>query len=324
MNIKISYSMMIATIFVFVSTGVAQEAKSFFSVQDILSGWQSNYGALKSMKVSYSEEVISAEPPMNDPNMVNRMVKWVYVEKTEEGRKFRAKSAVARVKPLTAEKSFDDINSVEEMTFDGMHQGRYSPAGKKGQIFAGSLLRNASTINRFKVYLLSNPYLENSGVESEESVFSHTIKEGLYDPNYTISVRPYLEEVAGQMCHVLVLEHIKKDKTKAKVAIIWVAHEKGMLPVKYQEFGTETRIAYEIAVEEVGFAETENGGLWYPKRAFNFWNIPETLGIIKQELNVLEFVPNIKTDANTFQITFPNGTQVTDTEVGINYTVGVK
>ena len=311
----------VAIIFVFVSTGTAQETKSFLSVQDIFSGWQKNYGEMKSMEVSYTEEVVSAEPPRRDPNIINRMIRWVYVESfIEEGRKYRGKSLTARVKPSTAEKSFNDINSVEEVTYDGIHQRRYSPAEKTGQIFAGQFLRNASTINRFRSYLVSNPHIENSGIEGEESVFSHRIKQGLTDPNYTISVRPGLEKVAGQMCHVMELKFIK---TNAIVAIIWVAHEKGMLLMRFQEFGSETRVAYEIAVEEIGFAGTENGGLWYPKKAYNFWNMPDTLGVIKQEFNVLKFVPNIKTDRNTFSLDFPNGTQVGDAELGTTYTVGV-
>ena len=301
---------------------VNTQAKSFLSVQDILSGWQSNYGALKSMKVSYSEEVISAEPPINDPNMVNRMVKWVYVEKTEEGKKFRAKSAVAQAKPLTVEKSLDDINSVEEMTFDGIHQRRYSSARKIGQIYAGPFLSNASTTNRLKNYMMLNRYNEQPGAENEEPVFSRIIKKGLSDPNLTLFIRPDLEQISGQSCHVI--ELFRKDTPKDKAAnIIWVAHEKGMLPMKFQEifFGA---ILHEITIEQIDFAKTENGGLWYPKKAYEFWNRPQSLGVTKQEFNVLEFVPDIKTDPNTFYLTFSNGTQVTDTEVGINYTVGVK
>ena len=317
-NTKRKCSLIAAAVFVLASTGAGQEAKSFLSVQDILSGWQNNYGELKSMKVSYSEEIVSAEPSQRDPNITNNLVKWTYLEKVEEGKKFRVKSSAARVKPSVSEQSFADINSIEEMTFDGIHQRRYFPAQKTGQIYAGLTYRDAGTDNRLKHYLLADPYTPL--VEGEDSVFSKTIKKGLTDPNLTISVRPVLEQISGQMCHVVKI--FRKDEITA-ADFIWVAHERGMLPMKFQESGLG-RIVHEITVEQVDFAKTENGGLWFPKKAFEVWNLPESLGVIKYELNVLEFVPNIKVNPNTFQLDFPNGTQVGDTELGLSYTVGVK
>jgi hypothetical protein len=324
MNRKIKYGLVLALTFVLVAVSTAQEVKSFLSVQDILAGWQKNYGSLKSMKVSYSEEIISAEPSQKDPNITNRLVKWTYVERTEEGKKFRAKSSVARVRPPVAKDSFADINSVEEVTFDGIHQNRYLPAQNTGQVFAGLTQKNVGTGNLLKKYLLSEPYLTSASVKvDEEPEFSKIISKALSDPNLTVSVRPVLEEIAGQMCHVLDIEFIKKDNTKGKMAVIWVAHEKGMLPMKIQEFGGGT-MSRERAVEQIDSVKTKDGVLWFPKKAYEVLNLPASLGVIKQEFNVLEFVPDIQVDPNTFQLNFPNGTQVADVELGLEYKVGVK
>lgn len=324
MNTKRYCGMIITMIFIFECPALGQEAKSFLSLQDILSTWQNNYGELKSMKVSYTEELISAEPPPNDPNATKRMAKWVYVERIEEGKKFRGKSSTSMVKPAKVEDSFSDINNVDEMTFDGIQQRRYFASQKAGQIFVNPMLQNAATVNRLKRYLMSEPYLEWTGSEireTKESIFSRSIKTALSDPNQIISVRPDLEEVAGQICHVV--ESYRKDTPKEKVAtIIWVAYEKGMLPIKYQRIGSEG-IVHEITVEQIDYAGTGNGGLWFPKKAYEMDKSP-SLGIIKTELNVLEFVPNIKVEPNTFKLDFPNGTQVYDSELGIGYTVGVK
>jgi hypothetical protein len=313
-NTKRKCSLIIATVFVLASTGAGQETKSFLSVQDILSGWQSNYGELKSMKVSYSEEIVSAEPSQRDPNITHRLAKWHYVERVEEGRKFRARTSIT-------EKGFADINSIEESSFDGVHQRVYRPGLKQGLILVKGDKKGIPS-NLLKSYLLLEPFSTSlPSKDNEEPEFSRMISNGLTDPNLTISVRPVLEQISGQMCHVL--EIVRKDKTEEKAAIIWVAHEKGMLPMKVQEFGGGT-MPRERTVEQVDFAKTENGGLWFPKKASQVLNLPQSLGIIKYEFNVLEFVPDIKTDPNTFQLDFPNGTQVGDTELGLNYTVGVK
>jgi len=70
----------VAVLLAFASVVAGQEAKSFLSVQEILSGWQNNYGSLKSMKVSYCQHVVSAEAPQKDPNITKQLVNWNYVE----------------------------------------------------------------------------------------------------------------------------------------------------------------------------------------------------------------------------------------------------
>jgi hypothetical protein len=318
MNTKTKCNLIILSLLAFAGAAAGELQKSFFSVQDILSGWQSNYGALKSMKVSYTQNIISDEPPQKGPYTTIRPVKWIFVQRTEDGVKFRSLYS-------SAEKGFDDINSVEEMTFDGIHQRSYSPARNSGQIYSGIFTRNVGTENRLKRFLLSEPEINSNGIESEDSRFCSIIKSGLSDSNLMTSVRPYLEEMAGQMCHVVDIEFLKKDKTWGKGTTIWVAHEKGMLPMKIQEFNSDTdAIARERTIEQIDFAKTPNGGLWYPKKAYELMNLPQSIGVIKIELTVTEFVPNIKTDPNVFQLDFPNGTQVSDAEMGISYTVGVK
>ncbi len=41
------------------------------------------------------------------------------------------------------------------------------------------------------------------------------------------------------------------------------------------------------------------------------------------ELTTHEFIPNPKTDKNTFKVIFPNGTQITDTILDLEYVIGV-
>ncbi len=317
MNTKRKCSLIAAAAFTLATSGAGQTAKSFLSVQDILSEWQSNYGSLKSMKVSYCEKVVSAEPSPADPNFVRTSLMWNYLEKIEQEGRFRSRYS-------TAEEGFAKSDGIREMVFDGAYQKIYIPAEKEGRIYAGLSNRNIGTGNVLKRYLLSEPYIERPFVESEESIFSKAVKRGLTDPNFTIYVRPTLEEVAGEMCHVLELDFIRSDKEKCKTEIIWVAHEKGMFPLRHQQFDPKGAITHEMTVEQTDFAETKEGGLWFPKKASRTINLPEYFGVVKYEFNVFEFVPGIEVDPNTFQLDFPNGTRVFDAELGLNYIVGVK
>ena len=312
MNTKRKCSLIVAAAFAFATTGAGQPPKSFLSVQDILSGWQSNYGALKSMKVSYFEKIVSATPSPADPNIVRTFLKWNYRVEVEQGSKFRMRYSAV-------EEGFANIKGVGETSFDGIHQRLYYPAEKEASIYAGVAKKHTNLLKR---YLLSEPYIERPGVESKDSVFSKAVSRGLTDPNLTISVRPALEEISGQMCHVL--EIVKKGEKQNKMDIIWVAHEKGMLPIKRQQFNSKGAITLEMEVEQIAFAEAKDDGLWYPKKAFRVINLPEYIGVVKYEFEVFNFVPNIEVDPNTFQLDFPNGTHVFDTELAVDYIVGVE
>jgi hypothetical protein len=319
MNTKLKYNLIVLSFLTFGGIAAGEMSKSFLSVQDILSGWKNNYGELKSMKVSWSKNLISIEPPQRDPNYHKNMPKHSCIEITEEDGKFRSRSSIS-------ENCFNDINSIEETSFDGIHQKIYSSARKKGNIYAGLVISNPGSVNLLNRFFLLDPEIDYAGrIINTEPEFSRTIKEALSDPNLVVSVRPYLEEMAGQICHVIDIDFIKKDKTKEKGKVIWMAHEKGMLPVKIQQFNSYTNKMFrERAIEQIDFAKTENGGLWYPRKAYELMNLPNTMGALKVELNVTEFVPNIKVDPNVFTLDFPNGTQVSDAEMGISYTVGVK
>jgi hypothetical protein len=126
-------------------------------------------------------------------------------------------------------------------------------------------------------------------------------------------VLPELETVAGKLCHVI--EVINNNGITANK--IWVAHECGMLPLKYER-NINGRING-IEVEQVA----ESNGIWYPIKAYRVQDV-ERLGYIKYELKVHSFMPKVKTDDNTFRFNFPNGTRVHDQVLGTDYVAGVK
>jgi hypothetical protein len=104
--------------------------------------------------------------------------------------------------------------------------------------------------------------------------------------------------------------------------IICLAHEKGMLPIKYQLY-MNGALYEEYNIEEIASTETEHGVFWYPKQAHRFL-CDEHVGTINQKLTVDYFYPNIAVKNSDFTFDFLKGTHVVDDIHRITYTVGVE
>lgn len=304
----------LALLVTFALPATGQQPKAFLSPQKILERWQASYGKLASMRVSYCERIIRAVPPASDPNIIRTLVQWHHEEFTEDSGRFRVRNS-------TAEDGFSNLDSVVETSFDGIHQRVYLPGQKQGRIYAGV---EKTVINHLKRYLLLDPRRTCSSPVDQTPTFSKIVSQGISEPNFAISVRPTLEGVSGQMCHVIEQVWNNKGTDSSVVAIVWVAHEKGMIPMKFQEFDGNGAITHEITVEQIAFAGTGDTGLWYPKKASLTINLPAYLGVIKYQFDVFSFVPNIQPPLDTFQLAFPPGTHVLDRELGLQYVVGVE
>ncbi|MGD2094541.1 MAG: hypothetical protein PVH77_05995 [Phycisphaerales bacterium] len=292
-------------------TNKPEPTEAFLDVATMLKIWEDNYAHFNSMQVSYTERVLEAVPAAADPNIYDNLVKVTHVERIEQGSRFH-------VRYSTAEDGFAQPYTTIEGAFDGEITREYFASQKSGMIIRGMIGRNTEMMNILKIYMLlykrrlqkENPsgpfkiyWIENPNSQAELSrILSSKILVS------TVSVLPKLESIAGQLCHVLEITHI--DNTIYK---IWLAHEKGMLPLKYQRYGEHKDFKFEskIEVEQIGYIETDKGNIWYPQKAYRSTNI-QNRGKIKYELNVHQFLPNVKVDEKTFRFDFPKGTCVAD------------
>lgn len=295
--------------------GGAEPQKAFLDVNTILETWQQNYGNIKSMQVSYTERVLEKKSPASDPNFLDtHLVMLMRLERVEEGNRYHARYSLAQ-------DGFAKPENILEYAFDGSKTRSYIGMRRAGTIQSGQTANGIEVKNILKEYMLLDidmtPKENASGIYWEQQ-----------DPNelprfreifrwasikkFTVTVRPELETVAGKLCHVI-------EITKGDILLdkLWVAHECGMLPLKYQEY-INGRLNG-IEVEQVA----ESNGIWYPVKAYRIQDT-EPLGYIKYELTVHSFVPNVKTDDNTFRLDFSNGTRVHDKELGVDYVAGVK
>jgi hypothetical protein len=289
------------------------EAKAFLNASEILKAWEDNYTHFKSMKVSYTERVLEAIPPVDNPNRFNRLVRLMHVERVEQRQRFHLRYSCD-------EEGFKKPDSIIEGAFDGKITREYVASEKSGMIVAGMIGRNTELMNRLKAYvLLDRPILVRKNpsgpfdiywIEDPNSkpLLSRILSRAI--ANSRVSVLTNLEPFAGQMCHAL--EIYNKNGLALK---LWFAHEKGMLLIKKQHYENDKPVI-DIKVEQIDFVKTNDGTVWYPKKAYSITG-NENLGKIKYELTTHEFVPNIQVDENTFRFDFPKGTRIHDRVRGI-------
>lgn len=291
----------------------SEKTKSFLNIESILEGWESNYLWIKTMQVSYTERVLDANPPTTNPNLYNNLLKHEHVERIEEGKHYH-------IRYSGAENGFTEPENIMEHAFDGKVTTEYWAKKNVGTIDLGLTGRNVETKNILPTYMhLDTVRSLRFSEEFPQGMprLSCVLKTAISKSTSIIS--PNLELISGQTCHLLVIEDkIEEDVFKYE---IWFAHEKGLLPMKYKSYKNNI-LSREIEVEEIGSTETETGYSWYPKKAYRSLygkNGQE----IRYGITTHTFVPNVKTDKNTFRIDFPDGTEVVDNILGIYYIKGV-
>jgi hypothetical protein len=300
-----------------VETALSAPAKSFLSAEQILAAWESTYGNIKTMRVSYRSILVDHQPPVNKLDEPSP-VKYMHVERVEQDDHFH-------VRHSTAKSGFDEPASISEAAFDGMVTREYTPDRKRGSVVRGLIGRNTETMNDLKDYML----LRRSLVGGRNASGTYLIEDPNSKPQLsrtldyaiehsTASVRPNLESAGGQSCHVVetTLSGKRNGAAQQIKQVFWLAHDKSMCLMKYQWFWDD-KLDREIEVKRIALAEIDGTAIWYPQKAYKTIYGQE-FGTTRRELTVTEFVPNVKVDENTFRFDFPKGTDVFDRVRGIS------
>ena len=295
-----------------VQTGRYDSAKSFLDAEAILAGWESSYAGIRTMRVSYCTRLVDYQPPANNPDEPPP-VKYQHIERVEDGKRYHIRYSIA-------EDGFDRPESLMEHAFDGKTTREYWGSTTHGSIVSGLTGRNVETENHLKSYMLlkTHPtpaFLKDeypNGVPELALMLKLGITRGI------VIVRPKLESVSGQSCHVIELTGHGKDHQgipRQIKQLFWMAHNKGMCLMKYQWYW-DNRLDREIKVEQIAMAKIDGTDVWYPKKAYRTI-FSDEIGTIKYELTVTEFIPNVEVDGKTFRFDFPKGTDVFDRVRGI-------
>ncbi len=124
----------------------SEPPEAFLSSKAILEGWESNYGSIRSMQVSYTQQLQYFKPSPLNPDFPGP-VRYQHLERVEEGKRYHTRYS-------TAENGFANNESLMENAFDSQTTREYSAMDKAGMICSGLIDRDVETMNVLKQYML--------------------------------------------------------------------------------------------------------------------------------------------------------------------------
>jgi formylglycine-generating enzyme required for sulfatase activity len=319
--------------------------ESFLDAQTLVDGWETNYGHIDSFKVRCS--TIPLEEKGQNPNPRTRPRFFLY-ERIQDGGKFFSRRT-------RSPQGFDDTNDYSVNVFDGNigREYRYvsnrrdrhpnykvNSDGSVSKVYVRGVLhgesraygtiyrdphgRDTGRMNLLGDFLGSLPATFSSGIRSTQQyplgvpTFIRSYNSALEIDG--VLVYPYMETVAGELCHVLELDFENHTHT------YWFAHDKGMILMKTKWILHESRWTSHVRkvrtkeAKEIVSVTTEKGVLWYPRIITDELIRPDYSYTTK--VTVHEFVPYFKAPAEKFDYEFPNGTRVYDSIKDVRYIVG--
>jgi hypothetical protein len=286
------------------TAGPAVAQTAFLSLDNLREGWESTYGSIGSMKVTYCQRLIDFRPSPGEPN-APAPVRLMHVRRLEQGPRYYLTQS-------RSEQGFSRREDLLSYAFDGERSTSYVGARRDGEIRLGLQDAAAPLTNHLKQYLLLDG-MRFRNRDEDIPVFRH------YSSQKNARVLPDLETVAGVPCHVIEIEG-----TKGNVKI-WIAHEKGFLPLQFERTVGDPEHGYIFerrSVQALARAETDTGAFWYPAKARRFLR-DHTGQESTNEITVSAFVPNVPVTKEDFRIAFPSGTRMIDNIAGMLYRVGV-
>lgn len=295
--------------------------RAFLDAEAILAAWESTYASIKTMRVSYVERLIEYKPPQspsgNSDEQYGSPVKFNHVERIEAGKRYHLRYSLSP-------DGFDDPERLVEFAFNGKNTQSYTGNSKSGVISPGQKGGSEENENALKrdIFLTTNKTPDILKDKYPNGIPELTKWFKLGKLRAKVIVRPNLETVNGESCHVVEIidDSDVGGKPRELKKIYWLAHNKGMCPMKYR-WVLNGEIESEMEVTEIAAVDMDGNEIWYPKKSFKTI-LHGVLGMTKNELTVTEFVPNVEVDDSTFVLDYPPGTHVSDRVLGLSYIVG--
>ncbi len=300
--------------------------EAFLDAQMLVDGWEASYCHIDSLKVS-GTRILMDEKGHNPLN--RRQIPYYHHERIQDGTKFLVRVAATP-------QGFDDSADYRANSFDGSIGKEYvndpdSPLRSTGSVYRGLNNRSIEKDNILADFLQTMPNLFPDPPSGEDEPWKVKLSQQyplgipFFLEKYNkalavgeVNVRPHMETVAGEACHVLELD------LRSRIETFWLAHEKGMLPMKTMYVLSPDRVTRKIItkeVKEITSVSTETGILWYPRVIMeNSERGTDYSYVIKVIID--EFVPHYKAPPETFSYVFPNGTLVYDKIKDLRYKIG--
>ncbi len=269
------------------------------------------------MKVRYTEDIT-----LPDPNGKEKILHKT-VEMIQEGKKYYYKC-------FSFDLDLPENEDNREWAYDGEISTtyRYYEYNLPSPIIYGIIAKEddesaglLGNVNNLANYMMISRYYLNPEYPDGETYFAFWIRSYLNasreDNKFTVIVRPELETILGEPCHVVEAGYGNEVKR------FWMAHNKGLLIMKYENYDKRGQfVENRIEVLKIANVMTDKGEVWYPCeiKTVNIDTVIKLGTVQTHECKVQEFVPYI-TDISpeTFRVKFPVGTSITDKVKGITY-----
>jgi hypothetical protein len=301
---KFRFTSFIAIVFVILlnicsfSPNAEFSKQSYLSAEELLDLYENMYSKIHNVHVYYTHIL---EEIKNESGQMPPYVRFETTETIEEGacEKYYARWTLDP-------NGFDKPENFSEEAFNGSCTMQYGHETKTGRISPGRTQLAVEQMSMLWAYMLLNrPPLPD---QPEKPLIRI-----LFSPKS--SVRPQLEQVNGLWCHV-----IDAPYTVKPWATVWLAVDKGGLPIKFENNEGLGKYLWRINVTKVGSVETETGTVWYPEEATK--ERIDRDGYRQYSFKVKALEVNVKTSPDTFKLSFPPGTEVIDEVAGLYYTTG--
>jgi hypothetical protein len=278
--------------------------------------YSSMYSSIHNMSVSYTDVVEEIIPDPNAPDAFKNLIRYQKVERIEEGDKYYIRYSFS-TDPNGFGKGYERLNGA---SFDGSVTMEYNSRSrrKSGSIYPGRTGKSYENTNLLPDYMLMNKIFI---VHKEMNKFPDGIPFINFSLDPQEKVRPHLEQISGQWCHVVETNRPPlPGEPKGGGTTIWFAADKGGLPMKFEEHDGYGKCTESIFVEKVATVDDKVSNVWYPQEATR--TISNVRGTRKHRFVCHELRINIETNEDTWKVSFPEGTGVVDRVSGITYNAG--
>ncbi|MCK4818554.1 hypothetical protein KA005_22480, partial [bacterium] len=271
---------------------------AYLSAEELLDLYESMYSKIHNWHVLYTNML---EETKGDLPKLQRYTRFDTTETIEEK---ACEKYYVRWTPDP--NGFADATFTAEDAFDGSVTTRYYPDTQYGSITPGRISLAGEQMCMLWSYMLLNRRQPHE--RPDEPLIRSIVSE-------KSRVRPQLEQVGGEWCHVV--DSFSRGKLKP-YATVWFAADKGGLPIKFEKhslYTTQSNI-----VTKVGSVETDTSKIWYPEQATREYNGRKGYRLYRFKVQSLRV--NIETSPDTFKVSFPPGTNIVDEVAGIYYSTG--
>ena len=213
-RILLRYASVVSLTLIF-SLAAEPSQRSYLNAEELLQLYESTYSRIQNIHVRYT---LVLDEIKDESGQMPRYVRFKRAENLEEN--FGERYFIRWTRDPN---QFPENNLFLQEAFNGSAASRYIPSLKQGSIVPGRKGLAGEEMSQFWSFMILDIPRPNEQPDTPRIKY-------YFPPEST--VRPELEQVNGEWCHV-----IDAPYTVKPWATVWIAADKGGLPMKFEKPG---------------------------------------------------------------------------------------